>query len=173
MTDARTAETAHARLTLVRTFAAPRALVWRAWTDPALLARWFGPKGTTTTVLAHDLRPGGITHLRMDMPGGGAIWARFVHREVTEPSRLTWVHSFADDRADLARAPFFEGCWPLELLNSVVFEEDGTRTRMVLTSEPIGATPEECRVFVAQIPSMNQGWGGSFDQLDAVLAEAG
>jgi uncharacterized protein YndB with AHSA1/START domain len=163
-------ETNNAHFTMTRMLDAPRALVWRAWTDPALLARWFGPKGTTTTVLAHDPRPGGITHLRMDMSGGGAIWARFVHREVAEPSRLSWVHSFADERGDLARAPFFDGVWPLELLNSVVFEEDGDRTRMTLTSETIGATAEECRIFIEQIPSMNQGWGGSFEQLDAVLA---
>ncbi|MBV9076768.1 MAG: SRPBCC domain-containing protein, partial [Methylobacteriaceae bacterium] len=42
------------RFTIARTFGAPRSRVWRAWTDPDALARWFGPKGSSGTVLAFD-----------------------------------------------------------------------------------------------------------------------
>ena len=47
---------------ITRRFAAPRDRVWDAWTRPEQLARWFGPKGVTTTVLSFDLRPGGGLH---------------------------------------------------------------------------------------------------------------
>jgi uncharacterized protein YndB with AHSA1/START domain len=46
-------------LVFERTFDAPRALVWRALTDPALIPRWWGKHGTTTTVVEMDVRPGG------------------------------------------------------------------------------------------------------------------
>lgn len=47
------------RFQISRSFAAPRQRVWDAWTDPVQLAAWFGPKGTTGSILAFDLRPGG------------------------------------------------------------------------------------------------------------------
>jgi uncharacterized protein YndB with AHSA1/START domain len=46
-------------LTFERTFDAPRDLVWRAFTDPELIPRWWGKHGTTTTVVEMDVRPGG------------------------------------------------------------------------------------------------------------------
>ena len=154
---------------IVRSFKAPRALVWRAWADPALLARWFGPKGTRTQVLAHDLRPGGILHSRMEMPDGNGMHAKFVYREVVPPSRLAWVHSFADADANVVPAPF--GPWPLEMLTTVLLEDDGDDTGLTLTWIPIDPTPEERAAFEAGLDSMRDGWGGSFDQLDAFLAE--
>src|SRR3954470_21779242 len=73
---------------VTRLFRAPRQRVWDAWTRPELLARWFGPKGVSTTVLRHELRPGGMLHARMDRPDGGSMWARFVYRAVEPPARL-------------------------------------------------------------------------------------
>ena len=53
-----------------RVFAAPRARVWDAWTKPEQYARWFGPKGCTTTVKSADVRPDGLLHSRLDTPDG-------------------------------------------------------------------------------------------------------
>lgn len=47
-------------LTITRILPAPRPLVWKVWTDPVHLARWWGPKGFSTTTREMDLRPGGI-----------------------------------------------------------------------------------------------------------------
>lgn len=159
-----------AEFSIERVFDAPRDLVWQAWSDPALLAQWFGPKGTTTTVITHDLRPGGFLHARMESPGG-LIWAKLAYRDIAAPARLVWVHSFSDEHANVVRAPFFDGLWPLELLTTVTFEEHGAQTRMRLTWQPIDASPDERRTFAAQVPSMNQGWSGSFDQLDLLLTK--
>lgn len=155
---------------ITRVFAAPPQMVWDAWTEPDHFAQWFGPKGTTATVKAQDLRPGGILHFSINAPDGGKMWAKFVYREVNEPSRLVWVQSFSDQAANLTRAPFFDGKWPLELLTTVTFVEEDAGTRVTLTWTPVNATGVERETFAGNMDSMNQGWGGSFEELDAVLA---
>lgn len=166
-----TPETADAEtFVITRVFNASRQRVWDAWTKPDQLARWFGPKGVTTSVRQHDLRPGGILHASMDTPGGGKLWAKFVYREVTAPSRLVWLHSFSDENAGTTRAPFFDGNWPLELLTTVTFADEGAGTRVTLTWAPHNATEIERQTFAANKPSMSQGWGGSFEALEEFLA---
>lgn len=154
---------------ITRSFAASRERLWRAWTDPAQMAQWLGPKGTTGTTLAADVRPGGLLHWRMDGADGSAMWGRAVYREVSAPERLVYVQSFSDEAGGIARAPFFEGRWPLEMLTIVTFEEEGDRTRVTLTWSPLGAESDEQANFVSNIPSMQGGWGNSFDQLEALV----
>lgn len=162
---------ADTKFVISRTFAAPRSRVWQAWTVPEQMIRWLGPKGTAGTALQADVRPGGLLHWRMDAPGAPAMWGRAVYREVEEPCRLIYVQSFSDADGTIARAPFFDGRWPLEMLTTVIFEEDGPGTRVTLTWEPLAAEADEFANFVSNIPSMQGGWGGSFDQLAAFLAD--
>jgi uncharacterized protein YndB with AHSA1/START domain len=162
------AEAAQAEFRISRLFKAPRRLVWNAWTDPAPLAQWFGPKGVTTQVITFDLRPGGMAHSRMDTPDGHVMWARFVYREVEPPSRLAWAHAFSDENAGVVRGPF-DPNWPLELLTTVLFEDEDGGTRITLTWSPLNSTDIERQTFEAAIPSMTMGWTGSFDQLEAFL----
>jgi uncharacterized protein YndB with AHSA1/START domain len=157
---------------IARNFDAPRQRVWDAWTKPDQLARWFGPKGVTTSVKSFDLRPGGILHARMDSPDGNGMWAKFIYREITAPTRLVWEHGFADEAGEFAASPF-GGPWPLRLLTTVLFANDGPGTSVTLTWSPLDATPEEEAAFAAMMSSMEGGWTGSLDQLDAVLREAG
>lgn len=165
-TDAANDET----FVIARTFNASRQRLWEAWTDPDQMAQWLGPKGTTGTTLAADVRPGGLLHWRMDAPGGATMWGRAVYREVIEPSRLVYVQSFSDEQGGIARAPFFDGRWPMEMLTIVTFDEDGAGTCVTLTWQPIDAEADEQANFVSNIPSMRGGWGGSFDQLGQLLA---
>jgi len=157
------------RFTITRTFAAPLARVWEAWTRPEAVAQWFGPKGTCGTVLAFDLRPGGEWRGRMDMPDGGAMYSKFVFREIEPMSRLVWVHGFADSEGNRIRAPFAEQ-FPLEMLTTVLFADEGEATRVELSWTPLDATPDEEAFFTSMMESMNGGWSGSFDQLDSFLA---
>ncbi|MDX2234559.1 MAG: SRPBCC family protein [Hyphomonadaceae bacterium] len=60
-------------LVISRYLAVPRAKLWRAWSDPALLAQWWCPKPWTTEVRGFDLRPGGIFHTIMRGPNPGEI----------------------------------------------------------------------------------------------------
>jgi uncharacterized protein YndB with AHSA1/START domain len=158
------------RFEITRTFAAPLARVWAAWTTPEALARWFGPKGSSGTILAFDLRPGGEWRGRLDTPDGGTMYSKFVFREVQPMSRLAWVHGFADADGNRIRAPFAER-FPLEMLTTVLFTEQGAGTRIELSWTPLDATPEEQAFFVSMMASMNGGWSGSFEQLDEFLSK--
>lgn len=159
-----------AEFVITRTFAASRERMWEAWTDPAQLAAWNGPKGSSGITLSADVRTGGLLHWRMESAEGMTMWGRAVYREVIRPERLVYVQSFSDESGGIARAPFFDGRWPLEMLTTVVFAEDGDGTRVTLTWSPIDAADDERANFISNIPSMHGGWGGSFDRLDAFLA---
>jgi uncharacterized protein YndB with AHSA1/START domain len=168
MSDPKAGKSTPGQFTLARDFNASRHVVWRAWTDRGLLGRWFGPKGATTEVVSFDLRPGGVAHLSMDISTGQRLWAKFVYREILEPSRLVWVHSFSDENANIVPSPF-GGPWPLEILTTILFDGEGKRTRICLTWEPIGAKQEERDAFQAAFGSMEMGWNGSFDRLADTL----
>jgi uncharacterized protein YndB with AHSA1/START domain len=155
--------------TITRAFAAPRERVWDAWTNPEALAQWFGPKGSCGTLLAFDLRPGGKWHGRLDTPDGGTMYSLFLFREIEPMSRLTWVHGFADAQGNRIRAPFAMQ-FPLEMLSTVRFADEGSGTRIDFSWTPLDATPEEEAFFASMMASMNGGWSGSFEQLDEYLA---
>ena len=75
-------------IVLTRAFAAPRELVWRAWTEPEHFARWMGPDGFTTTVREMDVREGGTSRYTMRGPDGTDYPNRVIYREVVRPERL-------------------------------------------------------------------------------------
>lgn len=154
-----------------RTFDAPRDLVWKAWSEPERLAQWWGPKGCKLKVGSLDFRPGGIFHYGMEWQTGQIMWGRFVYREMVPPERLVFVNSFSDENKQVTRAPFNEN-WPREILNVVTFEDIGGKTKITLRGAPIDATDEERKVFEGHFDSMNQGFGGTFDQLAAYLTKS-
>jgi uncharacterized protein YndB with AHSA1/START domain len=165
------AEAKNADFVISRVFDAPRELVWQAFADPERMTPWFGPKGSTIVSSKMDLRVGGTYHGAMRNPDGQVMWAKFVYREVAPPKRLSWVHSFSDENGGLTRHPL-SATWPLELLTTVTFEEAlGGKTKLTLRWSPINATEEERKTFEAARDGMTQGWGGTFERLDAYLAE--
>jgi uncharacterized protein YndB with AHSA1/START domain len=162
------------QFTFTRTFAAPRALVWQAWTDSASLARWWGPKGCAIRVLRLDIRPGGMFHYAMSFqPGAPEMFGRFIYREIAAPERLVWINSFSDAEGGITRAPFpqLEGKWPLEVLNEMTLTEEGGKTTLLLRGGPVNAMDEERKIFTGHFDSLRQGFGGTFDQLEAFLAQ--
>jgi uncharacterized protein YndB with AHSA1/START domain len=158
------------QFTITRLFAAPRERVWAAWIDPALITRWFGPKGVTTAIVSADVRPGGHLHARMAPPSGAPFWFRFDYDEITAPSRLVWIQSFADQAGAIAPSPF-DGPWPLRKRTEIAFEEEGGATRVTLVWTPLDANPDEIAAFIEEMAGMETGWGASFDKLDEVLGE--
>jgi uncharacterized protein YndB with AHSA1/START domain len=169
--DAMASVDARQEFSIMREFDAPRDLVWKAWTEPERLARWWGPKGSTIRIVKLDLRPGGLFHYMMQFQPGHDIGGRFVYREIVAPERLVYVSSFSDASGDIARAPFFDGKWPLEVLSTVTFTARGGQTELALRGAPIGASDEETQTFLGAIDSMRQGFGGTFDQLAAYLTQ--
>ena len=153
---------------LERDFAAPRELVWRGWTDPELLTRWYGP-GAETLVHRLDLEPGGLSLVEMRW-GDNAHYQRVEYTEVAPPERLVWLHSVADAEWNVIANPMMPD-WPRVLLTTVTLEEAGTLTRMRFTWAPADAGEAEIACFSAAVGGMDQGWGTGMDLLAELLAE--
>ena len=75
---------------VTRRFAAPRDVVWEAWTNPDLVVQWWGPDGFTTTNHEMDVRPGGVWSHTMHGPDGTDYPSRAVFREVARPSLIAY-----------------------------------------------------------------------------------
>jgi uncharacterized protein YndB with AHSA1/START domain len=78
-------------LVISRLVRAPRAVLWRAWTDPALLKEWWCPRPWTTQVRAMDLRPGGAFHTFMQGPDGGTSDNPGCFLEIVPQSRIAFT----------------------------------------------------------------------------------
>ncbi len=154
--------------TLSRVLNAPRDLVFACFSDTQHLQHWWGPKGVEIVNQTMDSRVGGLYHYGMKWPTGVIMWGRFEFREIAPPSRIVFLNSFSDEKAGLARAPFFDGKWPLEMLTTFTFEDEcGNQTRFTMTWQPHNATPEEQAVFAANHASAAGGWAGSLEKLEA------
>lgn len=153
-----------------RTFAAPRALLWEVWTRPEHLMRWFGPRGFTAPIARLDLRSGGGFHFCLRNAENVEMWGKWVFREVAPPERLVWVHSFSDAQGGVTRHPMAP-TWPLEMLTVVTFTESAGRTTVRLEWTALNASATEQKTFDDSHGSMNGGWTGTFEQLEAYLAE--
>src|ERR1700710_1907653 len=70
------------RMVVTRVFDAPRELVWKAWTDPKYVMRWWGPKGFTTPVCQMDFRVGGKSLFCMKTPDGQEFWNAVAYHEI-------------------------------------------------------------------------------------------
>jgi uncharacterized protein YndB with AHSA1/START domain len=155
---------AHRSFVITRTLDAPRELVFKVWTDGEHLKNWFGPKGATIISSKNDFRPGGMYHYGMTTPDGTELWGRWVYREIDPPNKFVFVNSFSDPEGGLAGAPF-PGDWPREMLSTITFIEFEGKTTVTIEWAPLNATEREAEFFQSMHESMNQGWGGTLDQL--------
>jgi uncharacterized protein YndB with AHSA1/START domain len=158
---------AEQELVITRMFDAPREEVFEAWTSPESVMRWWGPKTFTTPICEIDFRPGGVFQSCMRSPEGRDYCGKGVYREIVEPERIVYTDAFADSDGNLVPAAYYDmsGEWPLEMLVTVAFEEEGDRTKLTLRHSgiPAGENQEMARA----------GWSESFDKLDEYLAEIG
>lgn len=162
-------QTTNQSLVLRRTLNAPIRMVFKAWTDREALAQWWGPQGSTVTVKEFNLTPGGLFHYHLNSQHG-EMWGLFKFSEINEPDKLVFVSSFSDEDGNLTRGPFFPN-WPLEVLNVLTLEESEGKTLLTLTAAPINATDDETKVFTDLHQSMQQGYAGTFVQLENYLSK--
>ena len=133
---------------ITRIFDAPRDLVFKAWTEPEHLARWWGPRGFTLLSCEMDLRPGGSYRFHMRGPDGDDHWPQGVYREIAAPERLVLTWTWADSD----RNPV-----PPETVLTVTFEEDHGKTKLTLhhgVFESISMRDEH-----------HSGWNSTLDRL--------
>jgi uncharacterized protein YndB with AHSA1/START domain len=163
-------ETTGRPFVITRTFNAARDRVWRAWTNPENFRQWFGPKGSTVTDVHMDVTTGGSCHCCIRAPDGREMWGKFVYREITEPERLVYAQHFSDRAGGVTRHPMVPS-WPLQMLTTIAFVEQNGKTTVTVNWAPVNPTNEESKTFDSAHEGMNQGWGGSFDQLADYLAQ--
>ncbi len=154
---------------LDREFNAPRELVWRAWTDPEILHRWYGP-GAETIIHEFDLKPGGMWLNEMKW-GGNSHFQKVVFKEVAPPERMVWHHFSSTDATwnDIANPMMAD--WPRVLLTTVTFEDQGDHTGVRLSQVPFEATDAEIACFAEAMANMDKGWGAGYTIMDELLAE--
>lgn len=151
-----------------RVFDAPRELVWKAHTECQHLQHWWGSKGFKMTSCKLDFRPGGTFLYCLSSPAGQQMWGKFVYREIVALEKLVFINSFSDAAAGITRHPM-SATWPLEMLNTSTFSEQDGRTTLTIRSTPHNASEEERQTFEAGMSGMEQGFGGTFAQLDEYL----
>jgi uncharacterized protein YndB with AHSA1/START domain len=158
---------ARGELVITRTFDAPRERVWKAWTEPELVKRWWGPKVFTAPFIKIDLRVGGRYLYAMRSPEGKDYWSTGVYREIVPLKRIVATDSFADEKGNIVPASSygFAGDWPRELLMTVTFEEQDGGTK--LTLRHTGFPSEEQRDLA------KAGWSESLDKLAETLGRPG
>ena len=142
---------------LVRTFDAPRALVWQAWTDPQRMAQWWGPKGFTNPTCEMDVRPGGKIYIDMTGPDGTSYPMGGMFHEVVALERLVFTAT-AFDRGD--------GLPDLVDINTITFAERDGKTTVTVHARVIRAT----RAIADALSGMEAGWSQSLDRLDDLVA---
>jgi len=107
-------------LAITRIFDAPRDLVFKAWTDPEHVKRWWAPKGFTVVSLEMDLRLGGAYTRHMRSLEGSDSWRRGVYKEIVAPERLAFTYISDNTQGTVGH----------ETLVTVNFEDLGARTKM-------------------------------------------
>lgn len=160
--------TTEADFVMERYFAAPPALVWKAWVTPDLLARWYGP-GVETVLHKFEPVPGGewLNEMRM---GERSMFSRAVFREVVPAQRLVFDLSTTDADWNEIANPMMPD-WPRILRSIAEFRPKGAGTEMIFTWRPHEASEAECAAFAAASEKLGGGWGSGFAIIDEIVAE--
>lgn len=139
-----------------RVFDAPREQVWKAFTDPEAIPRWWGPHATTTTVEAMDVRVGGAWRYRSSALDREDVTFYGEYLVLEPPERISWTFMFD-----------VEGIGPMGGPETVTFEAVGGGTKVVATSH-MGSREA---VEDALATGMVKGAIETYDRLEALLAE--
>lgn len=148
---------------ITRIFDAPRELVWKAWTDPEHVKRWWGPKNFTAPFVKMDFRVGGKYLYCMRSAEGQDYWGTGVYREIIPQEKIVATDSFADEKGNIVPASHYgmSGDWPLELLVTVTFEPQGNKTKFTLRHVGLPAGD--------MLKMTDEGWNESLDKFAATL----
>ncbi|HYH19202.1 MAG TPA: SRPBCC family protein [Azospirillum sp.] len=153
---AEAAPTGNRELVLTRLIDAPRETLFRAWTDPELLKRWFAPLPYTTTQAELDVRPGGTSRITMRSPDGQDLPHSGVYLEVVENEKLVFTDAYTS-AWEPAGKPFMTAI--------LTFEDEGGRTRY--TARVLHWTVEDREAHEKM--GFHEGWGQCTDQLAALV----
>lgn len=146
--------------TMERIFDAPRELVFKMFTKPEHVARWWAPTDYTIPVCKIDLRQGGEWHYCMESPEGERHWVKAVYHEVIEPEKFSYTSTFVDqDGNPIEDLP--------EHLGTVILTEYEDKTKLEIRIQL--ETAEALKTMVNT--GMIEGLTLSFNNLETYLKE--
>lgn len=153
-------------LIVERTFEAPKDRVWEAYTNPAILCRWWGPKGWTTEIKHMEFKEGGYWHYGMkcmdEAQGdwfGKTSWGKGIFGKITPKDAFAYTDLFCDEEGTpLPNMPTSR--------TLLTFTEEGGRTKLTCTTEYENA--ESLAQVLAM--GMEEGFTQTLDNLEEVLA---
>ena len=149
--------TSDRELVLTRIIDAPRAKLYRAWTDPELLKQWFAPRPYTTPFAELDVRPGGASLVVMRSPEGNDMPNRGVYLEVVENERLVFTDAYTK-AWEPSPKPF--------MTVILTFEDIDGKTRYTARVRHWSVADRERHEKMG----FHGGWGLCTDQLAALVA---
>jgi uncharacterized protein YndB with AHSA1/START domain len=142
-------------LTISRSFAAPRELVFKAWSSAEHMKRWFSPEGLSVPEAEMEFRPGGVCNICMRSPEGHDYWSYGKYIEITPPDRLVFISDV-----------IIGGAKKFTVHSTVTFEEDGAGTLM--TVRQLHEIHDEA--FSSAIDGATEGWRTTLDKLEREVA---
>ena len=107
-------------LVFERLLNAPRALVFKVWTDPVHIVQWWGPNGFTNTNHGMDVSTNGVWRFTMHGPDGTDYKNKIMFLEITEPERIVYRHSDDEDTE------------PIHFHVTVTFDAHGNKTLLTM-----------------------------------------
>ncbi len=157
-----TTETTAQEITITRLINAPRELVWKVWTDPHHLQRWWGPHGFVNTDCAIQLQVGGVMRLNMHGPDGNVYPCLGTFREIAAPERLVYDGNPTAEHACGAGLP------PSATV-SITFAEQGDKTLLTLHTRFASAE----RLQAAAEAGFAIGWETTIERMAEYLTTQG
>jgi len=154
-------------LVVTRVFDAPIELVWKAWTDPEYVMKWWGPDHFTSPSAKMDLRVGGTSLVCMRAPkefGGMDMYSTWVYREIVPMQRIEFIQNLADKDGNLVD--------PIKMGLPPEFPQD---TRTMVTFKDLGNGKTEMTVTEYGMPTADTEMGrnaeiGLNQSLDKMVA---
>jgi uncharacterized protein YndB with AHSA1/START domain len=154
------------RMVITRIFDAPRAIVWKAWTDPKYVMQWWGPKGFTSPSCKIDFRVGGKFLCCMKSPDGQEFWNAGEYHEIVLHEKIVSSMFFADSKGNKVDAAEYgiEHQAIEDAYDVTLFEDYGKgQTKLTFIGNE---TMEEARKS-----GQEEGWYQILDKLASVVAD--
>jgi uncharacterized protein YndB with AHSA1/START domain len=153
-------------LVLERTLDAPRALVWRAWTDPGHIKKWWAPRPYETPECEIELRPGGRFYTRMTGPDGFDFRGTGCILDVDEGRRIVWTSALGAGWRPNDLGPQDCGGLPFTAIITLDDGKDGTTLYRAVAMHRSPADRDQHEKM-----GFHEGWGTCADQLGQVARE--
>ncbi len=145
------------QIEVTRTFNAPVELVWKIWTEPELVKRWWGPKHFTSPVAKLDFREGGKSLVSMKAPqemGGQEYYSIWEYKEIIPLQRIEFIQSLADSEGNKTD-PTKLGMpsdFPIDIRTVVTFDQisEGKTTMTVTEYAEFGTISNFAQIGLGQ-----------------------